>query len=113
MRIPPAIDNITCSNGTSSFSILFVLFVACIELNEVEHLNAWEVLFMIYSLGFSLEKVAAMQEHGVKGTVCSHQACQRLLTSAFAVYFSGIWVGDVVDSRLDPAHHRESRTSST
>jgi hypothetical protein len=26
-----------------------------------------EILFMIYSLGFTLEKVAAMQEHGIKG----------------------------------------------
>ncbi|VDB94664.1 unnamed protein product [Peniophora sp. CBMAI 1063] len=58
-----------------NFSILFILFVACIELNEATRLNTWEVLFMIYSLGFSLEKVAAMQEHGVK------------------VYFTGIWNG--------------------
>ncbi|KZV60021.1 hypothetical protein PENSPDRAFT_659803 [Peniophora sp. CONT] len=58
-----------------NFSILFILFVICIELNEPTRLNAWEVLFMIYSLGFSLEKVAAMQEHGVK------------------VYFTGIWNG--------------------
>ena len=47
--------------------MLFILFVLCIESNEPTRLNTFEVLFMIYSLGFSLEKVAAMQEHGVKG----------------------------------------------
>jgi hypothetical protein len=26
-----------------------------------------EIIFMVYSLGFTLEKVAAMQEHGIKG----------------------------------------------
>lgn len=50
-----------------SFLILFLLFVVAVELNEVDHLNAWEIAFMIYSLGFSLEKVAAMQEHGIRG----------------------------------------------
>lgn len=50
-----------------SFLILFLLFVIAVELNEVDHLNAWEIAFMIYSLGFSLEKAAAMQEHGLRG----------------------------------------------
>jgi hypothetical protein len=26
-----------------------------------------EIIFMVYALGFTLEKVAAMQEHGIKG----------------------------------------------
>jgi hypothetical protein len=44
-----------------------VLFAVAVELNEVDRVNAWEVAFMIYSTGFSLEKVAAMQEHGMRG----------------------------------------------
>ena len=51
-----------------SFLGLFVLFIIVIEFNELERVNPWEVFFMIYSLGFSLEKAAAMQEHGIKGT---------------------------------------------
>ncbi|KAF7308559.1 hypothetical protein HMN09_00705000 [Mycena chlorophos] len=58
----------------SNFLILFVLFVFAMEMCELERLNAPEVLFMVYALGFSLEKVAAMQEHGIK------------------VYFKGTWV---------------------
>nr|GAT43589.1 predicted protein [Mycena chlorophos] len=59
----------------SNFLILFVLFVFAMEMCELERLNAPEVLFMVYALGFSLEKVAAMQEHGIK------------------VYFKGTWNG--------------------
>ncbi|KAI0305818.1 hypothetical protein B0F90DRAFT_1923547 [Multifurca ochricompacta] len=58
-----------------NFLILFLLFIVAVELNEVDHLNAWEVAFMIYSLGFSLEKVAAIQEHGIR------------------VFFTGTWNG--------------------
>ena len=32
-------------------------------------MNVWEVAFMVYSVGFSLEKVAAMQEHGIRGDI--------------------------------------------
>ena len=53
----------------TSFLGLFIFFILAIELNELDRLNIWEVIFMIYSLGFSLEKVAAMQEHGIKGFV--------------------------------------------
>ncbi|KAI0322775.1 hypothetical protein OF83DRAFT_1091683 [Amylostereum chailletii] len=58
-----------------NFLVLFILFIVAIELNEVDRLNIWEIFFMIYSLGFSLEKAAAMQEHGVK------------------VFFTGTWNG--------------------
>jgi hypothetical protein len=51
----------------TSFLILFVLFIIAIEVNERDTLNASEVAFMIYALGFSLEKIATMQEHGIKG----------------------------------------------
>ena len=54
--------------GSDSFLILFVLFILALEFNERDSLNVWEVVFMVYALGFSLEKIAAMQEHGIKGT---------------------------------------------
>ena len=47
--------------------ILFILFLFAIELNDLHNLNTSEVVFLIYGLGFTLEKFAAMQEHGVKG----------------------------------------------
>lgn len=58
-----------------NFLILFVLFVIAIETSEVNKINISEGLFMIYALGFTLEKIAAMQEHGIK------------------VYFKGTWNG--------------------
>ncbi|KAK2463515.1 hypothetical protein APHAL10511_004266 [Amanita phalloides] len=58
-----------------NFLILFTLFVIALEFNERDRLNTAEVAFMIYALGFSLEKVAAMQEHGIQ------------------VYFKGTWNG--------------------
>ncbi|KAJ3983417.1 hypothetical protein F5890DRAFT_1523449 [Lentinula detonsa] len=59
----------------TNFLILFVLFILAIEWNTRDSLNAPEVIFMIYALGFCLEKVAAMQEHGIQ------------------VYFKGTWNG--------------------
>lgn len=58
-----------------NFLILFVLFIIAIETSEVNKINIYENLFMIYALGFTLEKIAAMQEHGIK------------------VYFKGTWNG--------------------
>lgn len=51
-----------------SFLILFVLFVLALEFSERARINVFEGIFMVYALGFALEKVAAMQEHGIKGT---------------------------------------------
>ncbi|KAJ3926134.1 MAG: hypothetical protein NXY57DRAFT_1029947 [Lentinula lateritia] len=59
----------------TNFLILFVLFILAIEWNTRDELNAPEVIFMVYALGFCLEKVAAMQEHGIQ------------------VYFKGTWNG--------------------
>ncbi|KAK0438117.1 hypothetical protein EV421DRAFT_1972863 [Armillaria borealis] len=59
----------------TNFLILFVLFVIAIEMNQLDSINAAEMAFLIYGLGFSLEKVAAMQEHGMQ------------------VYFKGTWNG--------------------
>jgi hypothetical protein len=37
-----------------------------LELNEKSNINLAEALFMIYGLGFVVEKLAAMQEHGIR-----------------------------------------------
>ncbi|KAF9454340.1 hypothetical protein P691DRAFT_754822 [Macrolepiota fuliginosa MF-IS2] len=58
-----------------NFLLLFILFVIAIEFNSVDTINVAEMTFMIYALGFSLEKIAAMQEHGIR------------------VYFKGTWNG--------------------
>ncbi|KAF8845109.1 hypothetical protein BDN67DRAFT_1007476 [Paxillus ammoniavirescens] len=58
-----------------NFLILFVFFVVAIEMNERHRINTPEKIFMFYALGFTLEKLAAMQEHGIK------------------VYFKGTWNG--------------------
>jgi hypothetical protein len=52
----------------SSFGLLFILFVIALELSDRHTINLAEGLFMVYALGFTLEKLAAMQEHGVKGS---------------------------------------------
>ncbi|TFK53419.1 hypothetical protein OE88DRAFT_1655542 [Heliocybe sulcata] len=48
------------------FLVLFILFIFALELNERDVINFAEGAFMVYSLGFTLEKVAAMQEHGIR-----------------------------------------------
>lgn len=49
-----------------NFLILFILFVVAIETNEPDRINMPELIFMVCGLGFTLEKLAAMQEHGIK-----------------------------------------------
>jgi hypothetical protein len=51
---------------TCSFLILFVLFIWALEKNEEMYLNVPELAFMVYAFGFALEKVASMQEHGIR-----------------------------------------------
>ena len=74
-----------------SFLILFVLFVLALEFSERDHINLFEWIFVVYALGFTLEKVAAMQEHGIKGqrslTIFVHPA-----HGYETVYFKGTWV---------------------
>jgi len=74
-----------------SFLILFILFVIAIEFAEKDRLIIAEIFFMIYSLGFTLEKVAAMQEHGIHG---QYQFEFLLITVdlKFSVFFKGTWV---------------------
>jgi hypothetical protein len=75
------------NNEVSSFLILFVLFVLALEFNERDRINIAETAFMIFALGFTLEKVAAMQEHGINGSW--HRPCpsQNLLANpSFSVF---------------------------
>ncbi|KAG6334595.1 hypothetical protein ID866_4489 [Astraeus odoratus] len=58
-----------------NFLILFVLFVFAIETNDPQRINKAELIFMVYGLGFAIEKIAAMQERGIR------------------VYFKGTWNG--------------------
>lgn len=39
-----------------------------------------EIVFMVYALGFTLEKVAAMQEHGIKGSSFTFRIYEFVLT---------------------------------
>ncbi|KAJ2918690.1 hypothetical protein MD484_g1789, partial [Candolleomyces efflorescens] len=50
----------------TNFLILFILYVIAIEWSDLHHFNIPEVCFLVYALGFTLEKVAAMQEHGIR-----------------------------------------------
>jgi hypothetical protein len=64
-----------------------------VELNERDRLNAWEIAFMVYSLGFSLEKVAAMQEHGIRGDTFQGTSCALRIESVISLLhrYLGAW----------------------
>lgn len=49
-----------------NFLVLFILFVVAIETNQPHKINGPELMFLVYALGFALEKLAAMQEHGIR-----------------------------------------------
>lgn len=51
----------------ANFLILFILYVLAIENMEIEHMNTYEIVFIVYALAFSLDKSAAIREHGLKG----------------------------------------------
>ncbi|CAE6367254.1 unnamed protein product [Rhizoctonia solani] len=69
-----------------NFVLLFILFVVALELNEKSTINMPECLFMIYGLGFVVEKLAAMQEHGIK--VYSSNLWNGFDMAFVTVYFS-------------------------
>lgn len=64
-----------------NFLTLFILYVVAIQGLEQDHLNVRELVFIVYALGeissqitlkklisaFSLDKLAAIREHGLKG----------------------------------------------
>lgn len=49
-------------------------------MNQRHRINTPEAVFMVYALGFTLEKLAAIQEHGIKGK-SSHLLSPIPLTS--------------------------------
>src|SRR5438105_2357444 len=59
-------DHMSSFKHCFSFLTLFVLFVIALEMNEKSTINTAEGIFMIYALGFVVEKLAAMQEHGIR-----------------------------------------------
>lgn len=64
--------------------------MVAIEVNERDRINASEILFMVYALGFTLEKVAAMQEHGIKGSSVFTFAIElRIIKLGFTSLFQG------------------------
>jgi hypothetical protein len=89
--------------GTCSFLILFLLFIVAVELNEIDRINAWEVAFMVNSLGFCLEKVAAMQEHGIRGDVyrgllAAHHLMKVSHVTSLLHRYLGAWISKIVAS---------------
>ncbi|WWD21218.1 hypothetical protein CI109_105702 [Kwoniella shandongensis] len=49
-----------------NFLVLFILYVVAIEGLATERMNWREITFIIYALAFSLDKLAAIREHGLK-----------------------------------------------
>ncbi|GHJ86400.1 hypothetical protein NliqN6_2802 [Naganishia liquefaciens] len=49
-----------------NFAVLFVLYVLAIEGLNTDRFNWREMLFIVYAMGFSLDKLAAMREHGLR-----------------------------------------------
>jgi hypothetical protein len=56
---------------------------------------------MVYALGFALEKVAAMQEHGIKGATYVNVPLR--VSDDRSVYFTGTWVGNFINY-INPPH---------
>lgn len=71
----------------ANFLILFVLYVLAIEHMDIGHMNMFEVVFIIYALAFSLDKSAAIREHGLKVFASSLvNGFDLLFVIIFAVY---------------------------
>ncbi|WVR08864.1 hypothetical protein IAU60_005923 [Kwoniella sp. DSM 27419] len=49
-----------------NFLVLFTLYVIAIEGLDEKRLNGRELCFIVYALAFSLDKLAAIREHGLK-----------------------------------------------
>lgn len=47
--------------------ILFILYVMAIENLDHSHITIREAVFMIYAVAFSVDKLAATREHGIRG----------------------------------------------
>lgn len=72
--------------------LLFVLFILALEGSDIDHINVSEGFFMVYALGFSLEKLASIQEHGLKGAPRALSLSQVYFIFR-AVYVNGTWNG--------------------
>ncbi len=72
-----------------SFVILFILFITAIEFAKKDRLITAEICFMIYALGFTLEKIAAMQEHGIHGLSEIITFLQTLRDLTFVSFLQG------------------------
>jgi len=83
-----------------SFVILFILFVIAVEFAEKERVIAPEMFFMIYALGFTLEKVATMQEHGIHGLYQTIKllGCEKLKLSSLFQGDMGMFLGSIINS---------------
>ncbi|KAG8904106.1 hypothetical protein FRB99_002225 [Tulasnella sp. 403] len=71
--------------GYIQFLVLFILYVTALEGYDRNRVNLAEGTFILYASGFTLDKVAAMQEHGMK-------VFSANLTNAFDVAFIIIFV---------------------
>ncbi|KAF8507952.1 hypothetical protein BU17DRAFT_57014, partial [Hysterangium stoloniferum] len=72
-----------------NFVVLFVLLVFALEYNALNHINLSEGLFMLFALGFSLEKLASIQEHGLRVYVTgTWNGFDVLFISVFGAYMS-------------------------
>lgn len=63
-----------------NFVILFVLYILTIEHIDTNYMNGYELAFIVYALAFSLDKAAAMREHGLKVFASS-------LVNGFDIFF--------------------------
>ncbi|KLT45208.1 hypothetical protein CC85DRAFT_299674 [Cutaneotrichosporon oleaginosum] len=50
----------------ANFVILFLLYCLTIERLDPGYINMYEAVFIVYALAFSLDKLAAIREHGLK-----------------------------------------------
>jgi hypothetical protein len=73
--------------------ILFLLFIWALENNVEGHINIPEMTFMVYAFGFALEKVASMQEHGIKVYFTGTYDLTRTAFILLTCNLSGTWNG--------------------
>lgn len=59
---------------------------------------------MIFALGFALERVAAMQEHGIKGTSLSQYLRDNMMLTSITKYISrGLGYAPCLSRKFNPA----------
>ncbi|KAL7421096.1 hypothetical protein Q5752_003980 [Cryptotrichosporon argae] len=88
-----------------NFVILFMLYVIAIEGLETDVINWREICFIIYALAFSLDKLAAVREHGLKVFSSS-------LVNGFDLVFMLIY-GVYLSARMYGAHYGDAAAMET